>query len=173
MRTGIPTRPALGLTAATVLAAVAMPPVSAELLLYEGFDYAVSSNLVGQNGGDWDTSRAWTTGGPSNGNINAATVVTGLTFSDYAVIGNAAQVVNNHNDASNSAAFAAGRQLPSDFRATRPRPPPRRPGPAEYPSPCQTRQPARIHLARPAGPWRAPRECAALRDRLPACRCAV
>ncbi|MEM6391493.1 MAG: PEP-CTERM sorting domain-containing protein [Planctomycetota bacterium] len=115
MRTRIPTRSAAGLTGLTLFAAVATPPTSAELLLYEGFDYAVSSNLVGQNGGDWDPTRAWTTGGPSNGSINAATVVNGLTFSDYAVTGNAAQVVNNHNGSGPYQSFNAGRQLPSGF----------------------------------------------------------
>lgn len=103
------------IVAACPLLAVA-PLVSAKLLLYEGFDYASPSSLVGQNGGDWDATRAWEVGGASNGGINAATVVNGLTLSDYPVTGNAAQVVNNHNGASGGgtyAPFIAGRQLPS------------------------------------------------------------
>ncbi|MEM6334145.1 MAG: PEP-CTERM sorting domain-containing protein [Planctomycetota bacterium] len=97
------------------MALVAAPSASATLLLYEGFDYAVSSNLVGQNGGDWDATRAWTTGGASNGSINGASVVTGLTLSDYPVTGGAAQVVNNHNGDGPYQGFNAARQLPSDF----------------------------------------------------------
>ncbi|MEL7303994.1 MAG: hypothetical protein AAGJ53_09910, partial [Pseudomonadota bacterium] len=100
------------IVSACPLLAVA-PLVSGELLLYEGFDYATSSNLVGQNGGDWDATRAWQTAGSSNGSINAATVVTGLSLSDYPVTGNAGQVVNNHNSGSNYAPFIAGRQLPA------------------------------------------------------------
>ncbi|MEM6550570.1 MAG: PEP-CTERM sorting domain-containing protein [Planctomycetota bacterium] len=108
------TRPKITFGLAT-MSLVLAPSVSADLLFYEGFDYAVSSNLVGQNGGDWDPTRAWTTGGASNGSINAATVVNGLTFSDYAVTGNAAQVVNNHNGTGPYQAFNAARQLPTGF----------------------------------------------------------
>ncbi|MEM1211623.1 MAG: PEP-CTERM sorting domain-containing protein [Planctomycetota bacterium] len=107
-------RPQVVLGIAVMLLTLA-PPASASLLFYEGFDYAVSSNLVGQNGGEWDPTRPWTSGGPSNGSINATTVVNGLTLSDYPVLGNAAQVVNNHNSGSTYEAFAAGRQLPSTF----------------------------------------------------------
>ncbi len=82
-------------------------------MLYEGFDYQVGQSLVGLNGGTWDTTRAWATGGWSNGSINAANIVAGLTLSDYPVLGNAVELVNNNNDGGNYNAFIAGRQLPS------------------------------------------------------------
>ncbi len=82
-------------------------------MLYEGFDYQVGQSLVGQNGGNWDATRAWATGGWSNGSINAANIVPGLTLSDYPVLGNAVELVNNNNDGGNYNAFIAGRQLPS------------------------------------------------------------
>ena len=100
---------------ALAAAALAATPASAELIFSDSFDYTLNDSIVGKNGGDWDGSRAWAEGGPSNGSIDAATVVGGLSLSDYATSGNALSVVSNHNGANggdNYAEHSAARQLP-------------------------------------------------------------
>jgi hypothetical protein len=66
----------------------------ADVLVYEGFDYnlgALNDNSGGQGwSGSWQTDS-------QGGNISGSGVVSGLTFSDYPVLGNAAEVVSNYN----------------------------------------------------------------------------
>ncbi|MEM8494463.1 MAG: hypothetical protein AAF916_05515 [Planctomycetota bacterium] len=111
------TRIAHGIFGLSLLAASASP-ASAELILYEPFDYTFGGALVGEAGGTWDPTRAWQVGGPSNGSINDALIASGLTLSDYTVTGNAAQVVQNHNGSPTYQQFAAGRQLPSTLNVS-------------------------------------------------------
>ncbi|MEM1098646.1 MAG: hypothetical protein AAGH92_07650 [Planctomycetota bacterium] len=106
------TRIAHGIFGLSLLAASASP-ASAELILYEPFDYTFGGALTGQAGGTWDPTRAWQVGGPSNGSANDALITSGLTLSDYPVAGNAAEVVQNHNGSPTYQSFAAGRQLPT------------------------------------------------------------
>ncbi|NJL31700.1 MAG: hypothetical protein HC898_08745 [Phycisphaerales bacterium] len=110
----------LTLGASLCVGALSMGAAQGELLLYEGFDYTAGETLAGKNGGTWDTTRAWATGGSSNGSINNATVVPGLSLSDFPVVGNAVEVVNNNNNGGNYSAYIAGRQLPSTLSVATP-----------------------------------------------------
>lgn len=67
---------------------------AANILVYEGFDYALGT-LDGNAGGQgWNG--AWQTDS-QGGSISGSSVVAGLTFSDYPVFGNAAEVISNYN----------------------------------------------------------------------------
>jgi hypothetical protein len=67
---------------------------SADILLYEGFDYDTGS-LDGNAGGTgW--AGAWQTSS-QGGSISGSSVINGLSLSDYPVLGNAAEVVSNYN----------------------------------------------------------------------------
>jgi hypothetical protein len=107
-----------GLAAGAVVAAAALAgPASADLLLYEGFDYAPGVDaLVGQTGGDGWGGSAWGEGGNANGQQNAGVVgAGGLVFSDFAVTGNVGQVQNNNSDGSGGdyKRWYATRELPA------------------------------------------------------------
>ena len=72
-------------------------PATAELLLYEGFDYDLNASLAGQAGGyGFDAGDAWnvTTGG---GASTAQSIVAPFAFSDFPVAGNAFSANANTN----------------------------------------------------------------------------
>lgn len=73
-------------------------PVSATLLVYEGFDYTTGSdNLAGNNGGvGWGAS-SWAETGNASGSDLRADVIAALSFSDYSNTGNAMRLNNNNN----------------------------------------------------------------------------
>jgi hypothetical protein len=82
------------LFAATATAALAATSQAA-VLVYDGFDYTAGNALAGNAGGiGWDGSWQVDSQGGSN---SGASVVGGLTFSDYPVLGNAAEVLSNYN----------------------------------------------------------------------------
>jgi hypothetical protein len=86
--------------ALTGLALAAAPLASAELLLYEGFDYDTGTDsLVGESGGFGFGPTAYTEGGTANNLQNAGvTAAANLVFSDFTATGNVAQIQNNNND---------------------------------------------------------------------------
>lgn len=102
-------RSALAGVSAAALFLLAIAPTQAELLAYEGFDYALGSdNLAGQNGGV-GFAGAWQKGGVGGG-INEVGVTAPLGFStNYLNNGNAAFV--RTNDGGNYTSLLAARQL--------------------------------------------------------------
>jgi hypothetical protein len=93
-----------GLISATGMAHTAQ----AAVIAYDGFDYS-SGALAGSNGGTgWQGAWGFTA---NNGSLDAASVVAGLTFSDYAVTGGAAEVVTNANNGGSYGGVVAHRQI--------------------------------------------------------------
>jgi hypothetical protein len=98
-------------------AAFLVGPASAEVLVYEGFDYGLGA-LNGNAGGQgWNG--AWQTDS-QGGSISGTGVVAGLTLSDYPVLGNAAEVLSNYNGQISGTTYAgttAGRQTAAGLAA--------------------------------------------------------
>ncbi len=95
------------LVASTIVAASS---AQATLIAYDGFDYTAGESLVGKSGGV-GMQGAWSLANPGNGGLNSANVVAGLTFSDYPVAGNAAEVLTNYQSGDNYDGVTAARQI--------------------------------------------------------------
>jgi hypothetical protein len=93
--------------AAVLLAIALQSSALAVLQVYEGFQYADTTTILGQNGGGgWSTS--WTAGGTITGSTENATTP-GLTYSTLPALGNkltiAGQQTTNNNNANNAFLF--------------------------------------------------------------------
>lgn len=97
------------------VAAMATGTAQANLLLYEGFDYATTTP-VGQSGGAGWGSGSWTVASASSS--YAISLQNQLAFSDYPVYGKTAEIFNNNNGGGAPAILA--RQLGASVSAGTP-----------------------------------------------------
>lgn len=105
-----PSRHAAAAAAVATLSLLA--PAHADLLLYEGFDYSPGA-LLGNNGGTWDPTAAWSTTGDGGGISSAQVLAGSLSLSDYPTAGGRAEVASNANTGGGYPSWTATRTLPA------------------------------------------------------------